>query len=39
MKFVTVFAAVAILGCGAAAAADPPAAPSDTPVSRPSLKV
>ena len=39
MKFVTAWAAIAIFGCGAANAADPPAAPSATPVKRPSLKV
>jgi hypothetical protein len=38
MKFVSALAATAILGCGAAFAADPPAAPSATPVKHPSLK-
>ncbi|HYX74977.1 MAG TPA: PsiF family protein [Steroidobacteraceae bacterium] len=39
MKTVTVLAAIAIVGCGMAAAADPPAAPTATPVKHPSLKV
>jgi psiF repeat len=39
MKTVTVLAAIAIAGAGLAAAADPPAAPSATPVKHPSLKV
>ena len=39
MKTVTVLAAIAIVGCGIAAAADQPAAPSATPVKHPSLKV
>jgi len=39
MKTVTVLAAIAIVGCGVAAAADPPAAPTATPVKHPSLKV
>ena len=39
MKIITAFAAIAVLACGAAAAADLPAAPSATPVKRPSLKV
>ena len=39
MKTVTVLAAIAIVGCGIAAAADPPAAPTATPVKHPSLKV
>jgi len=38
MKIITVFAAIAIVGCGAAGAADPPATPSATPVKHPSLK-
>ncbi|MGH8134491.1 MAG: PsiF family protein [Steroidobacteraceae bacterium] len=38
MKLVTVFAAVAIAACGAALAADPPAAPSATPVKHATLK-
>ena len=39
MKTVTVLAAIAIAGCGSAAAADPPSAPTATPVKHPSLKV
>jgi hypothetical protein len=39
MKFVTALLASAIVGCGAAVAAEPPAAPSATPVKQPSLKV
>ena len=39
MKPVTVLAAVAVLASGFAAAADPPAAPTATPVKHPSLKV
>ena len=40
MQRVTVLAAIAIVGCGiAAAAADQPAAPTATPVKHPSLKV
>ena len=39
MKMVTALLASAIVGCGAAVAADPPAAPSATPVKQPSLKV
>jgi hypothetical protein len=39
MKTVTALAAIAIVGCGMAAAADPPAAPTATPVKHPSLKV
>ena len=39
MKRVTVLAAIAIVGCGSAAAADQPAAPTATPVKHPSLKV
>lgn len=39
MKTVTVLAAVAVLGSGFAAAADPPAAPTATPVKHPSLKI
>ncbi|TLY62617.1 MAG: phosphate starvation-inducible protein PsiF [Gammaproteobacteria bacterium] len=38
MKIITALAAVAILGCGAAYAADQPAAPSATPVKKMSLK-
>jgi hypothetical protein len=39
MKIISALAAVAIVGCGAALAAEPPAAPSATPVKHPSLKV
>ncbi|HTL91887.1 MAG TPA: PsiF family protein [Steroidobacteraceae bacterium] len=39
MKTVTALAAIAIVGCGMDAAADPPAAPTATPVKHPSLKV
>ena len=39
MKLVTALLAGVILGCGIAVAADPPAAPSATPVKQPSLKV
>ena len=39
MKTVTVLAAIAMVGCGVAAAADQPAAPTATPVKHPSLKV
>jgi len=39
MKTVTVLAAIAIVGCGSAVAADQPAAPTATPVKHPSLKV
>jgi hypothetical protein len=39
MKIATVLAAIAVVGCGIAAAADQPAAPSATPVKHPSLKV
>ena len=38
MKIITALAAVAILGCGAAYAADQPAAPSATPVKKMSSK-
>ena len=38
MKIITAFAAIAIVGSGAAVAADPPATPSATPVKHPSLK-
>ena len=38
MKIIAVFAAVAIVSCGAVIAADPPATPSATPVKHPSLK-
>jgi hypothetical protein len=36
---VTALAAIAIVGCGMAAAAEQPAAPTATPVKHPSLKV
>ena len=39
MKTVTALAAIAIVGCGSAVAADQPAAPTATPVKHPSLKV
>ncbi|HVN46663.1 MAG TPA: PsiF family protein [Steroidobacteraceae bacterium] len=39
MKTVTALAAIAIVGCGSAAGADPPSAPTATPVKHPSLKV
>ena len=39
MKIVPALAAIALVGCGIAAAADQPAAPSATPVKHPSLKV
>jgi hypothetical protein len=39
MKFIKALVAGAIVGCGVAIAADPPAAPSATPVRQPSLKV
>ena len=39
MRTVIALAASAIVGCGTAAAADPPAAPTATPVKHPSLKV
>ena len=39
MKTVTVLAAIAVFGCGFAAAAEQPAAPTATPVKHPSLKV
>jgi hypothetical protein len=39
MKTLAVLAAIAVVGCGIAAAADQPAAPSATPVKHPSLKV
>jgi psiF repeat len=39
MKSVTVLAAIAVVGCHLAAAADQPAAPTATPVKHPSLKV
>ena len=39
MKTVIALAAIVIVGCGMAAAADQPAAPTATPVKHPSLKV
>ena len=39
MKSVTVLAAIAVVGCHLAAAADQPAAPTATPVKHPSLTV
>ena len=39
MNIITAFIAIAIVACGAALAADPPAAPSATPVKHASLKV
>ena len=39
MRTVTALAAIAIVGCGIAAAAEQPAAPTATPVKHPSLKV
>jgi len=39
MKIIAAFAATAALACGTALAAEPPAAPSATPVKHPSLKV
>jgi hypothetical protein len=39
MKIISALAVIAIFGCGAAIAAEPPAAPSATPVKHPSLKV
>ena len=39
MRTVIAFAAIAIVGCGTAAAIDQPAAPTATPVKHPSLKV
>jgi hypothetical protein len=39
MKFLAVLTVAATLGCATAMAADPPAAPSATPVKHPSLKV
>jgi len=38
MKLMTAFAAAALVACSAATAAEPPAAPSATPVKHPSLK-
>jgi hypothetical protein len=39
MKIIVALAAVAAVTCGTAPAAEPPAAPSATPVKHPSLKV
>ncbi|MBS0365300.1 MAG: hypothetical protein JSR67_05690 [Proteobacteria bacterium] len=39
MKSLSVLAAVGLLACSTAMAADPPAAPSATPIRHPSLKV
>jgi len=39
MKFVTALTAAALCACGTGFAADPPAAPSATPIKHPSLKV
>lgn len=39
MKTLTALTAVAVVACGSAAAAEPPAAPSATPVKHSSLKV
>jgi psiF repeat len=39
MNIAAAFAAAAVLACGAAWAAEPPAEPSATPVKHPSLKV
>ena len=38
MKTLSALAAAAILGCGAVAADEPPAAPSATPIKHPTLK-
>ena len=38
MKTISALTVAAILGCGAAAATDPPAAPSATPIRHPTLK-
>jgi hypothetical protein len=38
MKTISALAVAAILGCGAAGATDPPAAPSATPIRHPTLK-
>jgi psiF repeat len=38
MKTLSALAVAAILGCGAAGATDPPAAPSATPIKHPTLK-
>ena len=39
MNILVAFAAAAVIACGTAVAAEPPAAPSATPVKHPSLKV
>jgi hypothetical protein len=39
MKMIAAFTAIALVGCGAARAAEPPATPSATPVKHTSLKV
>jgi hypothetical protein len=39
MNIITAFTATAIVACGGAVAADPPAVPSATPVKHASLKV
>ncbi|HYB33670.1 MAG TPA: PsiF family protein [Steroidobacteraceae bacterium] len=39
MNLMVAFAATAAIACGTAPAAEPPAAPSATPVKHPSLKV
>jgi hypothetical protein len=39
MRIVTALAAAVLIGCGAAQAAEPPSAPSATPVKHPSMKV
>ena len=39
MKIISALAVIAIVGCGAVVAAEPPAAPSATPVKHPSLTV
>jgi hypothetical protein len=39
MNMIVALAATAVLACGVAPAAEPPAAPSATPVKHPSLKV
>jgi Spy/CpxP family protein refolding chaperone len=39
MRTITALAAAVLIGCAAAHAADPPAAPSATPVKHPSMKV
>jgi hypothetical protein len=38
MKMISALAAAAILGCGAASATEPPAAPSATPIKHPTVK-